>query len=89
MCCYLSANFTHFILLSQGYKQKNAFIASQGPVPSSIPDFWRMVWEQATATIVMLTNLEEKGRVSYTMTIICSCLFKQLKSGKYCYNCML
>lgn len=35
-----------------------------GPVPDSVPDFWRMVWEQGSATIVMLTNLEEKGRVS-------------------------
>ena len=34
-----------------------------GPVPDSVPDFWRMVWEQGTATVVMLTNLEEKGRV--------------------------
>jgi len=34
-----------------------------GPVPASVPDFWRMVWEQGSATIVMLTNLEERGRV--------------------------
>ena len=46
----------------------NAFIATQGPVPDSVPDFWRMVWEQGTATIVMLTNLEEKGRVRYINT---------------------
>ena len=47
----------------QGYKQPNAFIATQGPVPDSIVDFWRMVWEQEVPTIVMLTNLEERGRI--------------------------
>ena len=52
----------------QGYRQENAFIATQGPVPASIPDFWRMVWEQGSATIVMLTNLEEKGRVRASHT---------------------
>ena len=45
---------TYFILLHE---------SPPGPVPDSVPDFWRMVWEQGTATIVMLTNLEEKGRV--------------------------
>ena len=47
----------------QGYRLKNAFIATQGPVPDSVPDFWRMIREQKTATIVMMTNLEERGRV--------------------------
>jgi len=34
-----------------------------GPNPDTVADLWRMVWEQATATIVMVTNCEEKGRV--------------------------
>ena len=37
-----------------------------GPVDETKADFWRMVWEQQSATIVMLTNLEEKGKVSET-----------------------
>ena len=60
--------FDNRILISssQGYRKPNAFIGTQGPVPDSVPDFWRMVWEQSSATIVMVTNLEEKGRVRRT-----------------------
>ena len=47
----------------QGYRQPNAFIATQGPVPNTVVDFWRMVWEQDTPTIVMLTKLEEDGKI--------------------------
>ena len=54
-----------FLGKCQGYKSPNHYIAAQGPVPLTTPDFWRMVWEQGAITIVMLTNLEEKGRVSY------------------------
>ncbi|KAM9466254.1 protein tyrosine phosphatase receptor type Eb isoform 2-T2 [Clarias gariepinus] len=43
-----------------GYKEKNKFIATQGPKPETVADFWRMVWEHKTATIVMLTNVRER-----------------------------
>ena len=47
----------------QGYQAKNAYIATQGPVPETIEDFWQMVWEQKTPVIVMLTRVDEGGRV--------------------------
>ena len=34
-----------------------------GPVPPTFDDFWRMVWEQQSSTIVMLTNLQERHKV--------------------------
>ena len=38
-------------------------LPTQGPLPETLADFWRLVWEQRSSTIVMLTRLEERARV--------------------------
>ncbi|XP_038660213.1 receptor-type tyrosine-protein phosphatase delta isoform X15 [Scyliorhinus canicula] len=46
-----------------GYRKQNAYIATQGPLPETFGDFWRMIWEQRSAIVVMMTKLEERSRV--------------------------
>ncbi|XP_042628727.1 receptor-type tyrosine-protein phosphatase S-like isoform X2 [Cyprinus carpio] len=54
---YINANFI------DGYRRQGAYIATQGPMPDTFSDFWRLVWEQHTANIIMITKLEEKSRM--------------------------
>ena len=57
----------------QGYHSEQQYIATQGPLEQTVVDFWRMVWEQNSATIIMLTNLVELGKVHMQVTCDLSC----------------
>ena len=48
----------------QGYRYRNAYIATQGPMAETTEDFWRLLWEHNSTIIIMLTKLYENGRVS-------------------------
>ncbi|XP_050313580.1 tyrosine-protein phosphatase 69D isoform X2 [Anthonomus grandis grandis] len=53
---YINANFV------MGYKERKKFICAQGPMDTTVNDFWRMIWEQHLEMILMLTNLEEYSK---------------------------
>lgn len=53
---YINANFI------KGASGSNAYIASQGPLPHTVNDFWRMVVESEVQVIVMACNETEAGK---------------------------
>ena len=55
----------------QGYKQRRAYIATQGPLQNTVDDFWRMVWEHHCSCIVMLCDTNENGMVLDDDSEIC------------------
>uniref|UniRef100_A0A8C6KV15 Receptor-type tyrosine-protein phosphatase kappa n=1 Tax=Nothobranchius furzeri TaxID=105023 RepID=A0A8C6KV15_NOTFU len=56
---YINANYI------DGYQRPSHYIATQGEITEqhTVYDFWRMVWQEQSACIVMVTNLVEVGRV--------------------------
>ncbi|XP_048256314.1 multiple epidermal growth factor-like domains protein 6 isoform X10 [Haliotis rufescens] len=53
---YINASYIN------GPSNKRQYIAAQGPLPSTVTDFWEMVWENQCPAIVMLANVMEDGR---------------------------
>ncbi|KAM4640553.1 receptor-type tyrosine-protein phosphatase C [Discoglossus pictus] len=53
---YINASYVN------GFKEPRKYIAAQGPKDETMNDFWRMIWEQKSSIIVMVTRCEEGNR---------------------------
>uniref|UniRef100_A0A915HRQ3 protein-tyrosine-phosphatase n=1 Tax=Romanomermis culicivorax TaxID=13658 RepID=A0A915HRQ3_ROMCU len=53
---YVHANYV------PGYEREKAYIITQAPLPETITEFWRMIWQEKVNTIVMLTHLSEREK---------------------------
>ncbi|XP_076799993.1 uncharacterized protein LOC143445058 isoform X2 [Clavelina lepadiformis] len=41
-------------------RENATFIATQGPLTNTIVDFWRMIWQEESSAVIMLTKLKER-----------------------------
>ncbi|KAL0117381.1 hypothetical protein PUN28_010306 [Cardiocondyla obscurior] len=57
---YINANYVNMEIPGSGII--NRYIATQGPLSSTVADFWQMVLEAGSTLVVMLTTLVERGR---------------------------
>ncbi|KAK6470600.1 tyrosine-protein phosphatase non-receptor type 22-like isoform X1 [Huso huso] len=55
------SDFINASFIKGAYGQK-AYIATQGPLPNTVLDFWRMIWEYNVQVIVMACREFEMGR---------------------------
>uniref|UniRef100_A0A7N6C433 Protein tyrosine phosphatase non-receptor type 13 n=1 Tax=Anabas testudineus TaxID=64144 RepID=A0A7N6C433_ANATE len=56
---YINANFINMHVKDEDF----LYIACQGPLPTTMGDFWQMVWEQKSNVIAMMTQEVEGGKV--------------------------
>ncbi|XP_061170725.1 uncharacterized protein LOC133180172 [Saccostrea echinata] len=57
---YINANYI------KDTQSNRKYIATQGPKPKTVVDFWKMVWQECVNTIVCLTNLKEGTKIKCT-----------------------
>lgn len=57
---YINANYVNMVIPNDCV---NRYIATQGPMQNTIVEFWRMVQQESSNFIVMLTTILERGRM--------------------------
>ena len=63
-CCHVCS------FSDQSYRKKDAFIATQSPLPNTVEDFWRLIYDWKCPLIVMLNQLDPMDKVCYLLNLI-------------------
>lgn len=66
---YINANY----ISGEVPGSERTYVATQGCLPGTVLDFWKMVWQENALVIVMTTNEVERGRVSDPSIIFEQC----------------
>ena len=75
----------HLFISAKGYSVPRAFIAAQSPMSHTKGDFWELVWQFRTPTIVLLTNVME-GRQVRVFGLLLSCDSLYIAMGMLQFN---
>ena len=62
---YINANY----ISGEVPGSEKRYIATQGCLPETVDDFWKMIWQEDTRVIVMISNEVESGSVSHCFDI--------------------
>jgi hypothetical protein len=62
---------------------KKTYIATQGCLPATVCDFWRMIWQENSRIIVMTTKEVERGKVGKFDTPGWCCHMTRVVSTQY------
>ncbi|KAG7262627.1 hypothetical protein CRUP_019558 [Coryphaenoides rupestris] len=70
------------------FLKQNAYIATQGALPETFGDFWRMIWEQRSANIVKCDQYwPTRGTETYGLIQVT--LLDTVELATYCLHCTL
>ena len=51
----------YFVFTLQSCLNKSAFLLTQMPLPHTVTDFWRLVYDQHISTLVMMNNVTDEN----------------------------
>lgn len=79
----VSVTFVQQVLSYKGYNKTKAFLAGPGPMQSTAADFWTMLWEKKSYTIIMLGQLKENEMVNILILalVLADCSIRKLHSS--------